>query len=492
MSWPRWPTLLGGGAGIALVALLGGFVAVHQLKAAFLLIGLAWLIRQPAAALAAALIVTQELNPAHGFDPGASTLLMFGNELYFSTIGKVTYLEVVIAIAVVASLAHWFRRRRGEDRRMLSGVVLVVVPLLGAVLLTLLMYLQGTSLQTSVNQFARPWLETALCGAVGFTAHAHPGGRRGVAYAGAGALGLVALVGTFVFLTGGGASLLEGSNLVFYDSALPAVAGAVLLAFGLQMAGNHGWRGHALVAASGIILVLSFRRNVWLAVVVVLLVALVVRRNRGRMLLGMGAAAVAGSLLLVITAPSLVGALVERGTSWMSALTGGPQDASLQGHTNDLSLGLYYAQHAPSFFGWGPTHPALPGLVDQEGAIYVHNEYLYDWVRFGVLGLVAILIPVGAGVAVALRRLRRGAEDAVGAAGAMLLLVAPACAMTAAFLSATSRWPSLLGLAAGLAVYQRKKSTAPQAEGAGTPSQIAAPPVAEPAGSTNWVPAGLG
>ena len=85
----------------------------------------------------------------------------------------------------------------------------------------------------------------------------------------------------------------------------------------------------------------------------------------------------------------------------------------------------------------------------QSGQLYVHNEYLLDWLRFGYPGLIAIVIPVAAGVVLAVRRLRTQRLNAVQSAAAYLLLIAPVAAMSAAFFD-TSRWPAILGLAVGI------------------------------------------
>lgn len=173
---------------------------------------------------------------------------------------------------------------------------------------------------------------------------------------------------------------LDGSSPLFYDSALPAVAGAVFLTILLRPA-KRRWRLTTL-AATGFIVLLSGRRNVWLALVVALVVVLFVRSGRAKNLARL---AVGGGLLAALVAlvsPDVLDAISKRVLSSISTASGSATEVATTQHLDDLRYGWQYALNAP-FLGYGPNHPPLPGLAVQQGTLYVHNEFLLDWLRYG-------------------------------------------------------------------------------------------------------------
>jgi O-antigen ligase len=439
-SAASWMAVTCAAAALAAVVALRDWELILVAAAAVVLV---W---RPAVALTVALIVSQELKPGGGLSPE----LAFGHQLYFTTVGPFPIILLMVAVAALASLAHWWSRAARSQTQLGVGALGV---LLGAgALVAAVAYAQGFSATSSVNQYARPYVEASLCLLVGLTAHVQPGGRRAVIRAGAASLAAVAGAGVVLYISGRGATL-EGAALIFYDSALAALAGAAVLALALQMTDTRGkWLPIAL-AASGVILILSFRRNVWVAVALVFLLALAVRQGRARLFTWAALSTLGIWGLLSLVNPSLPAAIADRAVSWVVAVNTGTADASLRGHTEDIRYGLQHALDSP-LLGWGPTHAPLPGLFGQSGYIYVHNEYLYSWLRFGLIGALAILLPVVAAAVVAVRRLRVPTRDALDGVAIALLLTAPICAMTAPFFTSTARWPAMLGLAAGLLLYR--------------------------------------
>ena len=159
----------------------------------------------------------------------------------------------------------------------------------------------------------------------------------------------------------------------------------------------------------------------------------------GAMALLLGAYVFARGALLDVTHEADAVVRAVRGTSlpWDSAAN----------HVQDLVTGWHYASAAP-FLGVGVRSPQLPGLAAPGPSFYVHNEFLYDWLRWGLPAVVLVIALVGAGILAGLRVLRGDASSSEVAA-ATILLIQPVTLMTAPFLATTARWPILFGMALG-------------------------------------------
>jgi O-antigen ligase len=322
---------------------------------------------------------------------------------------------------------------------------------------------------TVFNQYGRPYV-LAFAGLVlaGTTARQPGGWQTVVAVAGV-SLVVVAVVGTVLFVTGGVSLEPDGSLAVFYDSALPALAGAVFLAVLLGLAdGRWKW---AILIASGLIVVLSGRRNVWAGLVVAIVIVLIVRRRRVLTALRVVSSLGALAAVLVLSSPNLAYATADRLLLAFEEVSGSSIDTSTAGHINDVRYGLKYALNAP-VLGLGPQHPPLPGMAVQWPTMYVHNEFLINWLRFGIVGLL-IAVTVGlAMIVISARALRRVGLANVEATSALFLVIAPVCAMTAGFFSGTERWPTLLGLTVGsLATFHASRDSSFKISGVPSPAE---------------------
>ena len=113
--------------------------------------------------------------------------------------------------------------------------------------------------------------------------------------------------------------------------------------------------------------------------------------------------------------------------------------------------------------GIGPNGHLLGLVVEGPGSLYIHNEILESWLRFGLLGALTIVALQLVIMVQAVRTMRLTTIDFTSRWAALLLLMAPVSMLTAPFLTTTQRWPSILGFAAGL-VAATRKTESPQIE----------------------------
>jgi len=399
------------------------------------IVGLAVLTIQPTAGMVFLLVVAQELNPDGGGFASQWPHLALGHEVYFTRIGGFPLIELA---ALVAAAAAGLRARSiGRPGRLL------MVAIVGAILAGLAFH-QGLSLRSALGAPVRP-VVLLTCGLVLASTTA---GQRG----GWPRVGSFAIAGLFVELGMGVISLANGQApealSIYYDSALPAAAGAILIAvcFTTPIRG----RVAAAAVAAGAVVLLSGRRGVWAGAVFALCIILVARRDRAGALMKTAVAALALVAIVWIASPDTLVSAGHRSQEAWVAVSGGASDASTSGHVDDLHYGWMWAR-AGDFWGYGFSHRPMFGLAVQGNTqLYVHNEYLLVWLRFGIPGLILSIGTMVAALWVSARRFR-SSETHVLAGAAFVWLAAFAC-MTAPFLSTTSRWPVLFGIALGAAL----------------------------------------
>lgn len=405
-------------------------------------LALAVLVRWPTAFMLCALILFQELSAASTYGVTSSALQTFGSQFYYTLLGPLPLIEVVAFVGMLAALFHQSRQGTGIYAPRVRRQIKLAVSVMGLCILVIvvLTVLQGGSALSALGQYCRP-LILASCGLlIASSTPYQPGGWKSAVNAGAVSMGLVAFGGLLLLVTGRAAGFIGGSLSIFYDSALPALASAVLLA--LLMTGK--WKSWVTPAPT-IIILLSGRRSVWIAFIITLIIILILcpgRIKSARQL------AIFASLIFILSAflfPSVMNDVGARIVASISTAQGSGDELSSLQHMQDLRLGLGYVLEAPAL-GYGPKHDALPGLANQS-ALYVHNEYMYDWLRFGFLGFISFFVPACYALILGLRRIRH--SSGVVAISAVFVVIAPICAMTAPFLNA-QRWSSLLGIAVGI------------------------------------------
>lgn len=403
----------------------------------------------PLATAFVVLLVAQELDPAHASSSSNLELLTLGHQAYFST--ALPLAAILVALAAAVAILR-FGVDYTRDGRAFLAVSLALTA--WAVLAGLYW---GVGPYTAMSQDARPFIVLIAAFLLALSACGSGQQVQTLRAAVLGAFGFLGLLAIYLLARGVSWPPAPGSVPLFYDSATAAVAGAVVL--GVLFSRERLRLGHwcVLLIASGIVLV-SFRRSVWIAFVFVFLVALLVSRRRGRGIGSLLAVILVGGVLVGTASSTFQAQLGGRVETTIESVRGSASDDSTQGHLSDLSAAWQAIQNS-WVTGVGPEAPAadVPGLVATEGRVYVHNELLLDWLRFGALGALLIVALLALMVALGIRVLQRS-PSAVGASAAALLIAAPVSMMTAPFLTTTVRWPALLGLAAGIAVHELSAS----------------------------------
>lgn len=438
---------LAAGAGLAASTGNGSLLLAVGISA----VGAVALLRWPALVTLAALLVCQELEPTGGFGAGGSGLLFIGHQLYFKTFSRISLLTLV-ALAACARVAVISPPRR------LRSASLFLVALMGFWYVATV-WIGSSALTSAINQDARFALLFVLAFVIGAWAGEQKDWQpRSITLMQWG-FSIMALIGGYLAATGQGQSQ-TGLNIIFYDSALGAAAGAVVLAVVLAPRAARTPRIWRLGGAALLVVVLSSRRNVWAAMIVALLVGLVVARHRARLVLRglIGATLILAAV--AVFAPSVLTEIGHQLSAIWQASQGSAADTSTQGHLSDISVGLNAVLAHP--VGGIGANGHLAGLVvEAPGPLYIHNQILESWLRFGIVGGLLVIAVQATLVVRAVSLLRRHSDDISLSWAALLLIMAPAAMVTAPFLTETQRWPALLGFAAGLVATRRGSIATP-------------------------------
>jgi O-antigen ligase len=399
------------------------------------------IMRWPALTIVSLLLICQELDPSQGFGgPSASGLLFLGHQVYFQTVARFSLLTLVV-------LFGFGRAAIAARPRRPQRIVAILVLALGAYF-TALLWADGSSLTSAINQDARFAILFGACFAVGVVAAGSGDWKRHAVPVLQWVLTGIALIGVYLAVSGQGDGQ-TGTTIIFYDSAMGAIAGAIVLAAALTPGAERNWRIWWLGAAGTIIVVLAARRNVYGAMAVALLLGLTVVRNRARLALRVVAGVAIVLVGLGVFAPAELTGIGRQLSAIWGATQGTATDASAQGHISDISIG-WNAVKASPISGVGPGGH-LAGLVAEgSGSLYIHNQVLESWLRFGLIGAILVVAAQVAMVVQGLFALRRPELDFSARWAAMLLIMAPVAMLTAPFLTNAQRWPAILGFAAGL------------------------------------------
>lgn len=430
----EWSVLLGA----LFLAAVSGFVAASDLGKGFILLGalVVLVVWQPLVAVVIAVLVTQEISTSSGMT--GPTIL--GNSVYFTELFNLPAFFYLLVIAAVSTMFKSLGSPKTWRvfQRDLRGVWFFCIYVLIVALLN------GLSLTSAVGQGVRPLLVLVLAWFV--AAYSRLDVSRALVLGGGGSIVLLACIGLPAALAGGGLSL--GGQLVYYDTATAAAAGAVLLTV-LRL---PQWSPLSLIvgAAAAVVLLVSFRRSVLVALLLIILVTALISPALRKVLLR---ALLAGSVIVgtgLAVFPSLVTTFWERLLISYETLEGSAADSSTEGHVNDIAVGLGYALDKP--WGYGPVSRQLPGLVTKEGTLYVHNEILLSWLKFGVGGLLLVIVLLVLFSESAWRVLRSKslAFSAGRLSGAYFILIYTVACFTAPFMMTTTRWPVLLGISLGV------------------------------------------
>lgn len=400
-----------------------------------------------------AALAAQEAVPLAVVGP----MTTIGSQSFYA--GKVPlYLILSITAAVVVGL-----RLRAQGAPKLTRIAWVAIGLIVGLALVMIVagLIDGQSLFSAINQNARPCFAVFAGVVVGVGLRTLPPdeSRRIVWIT---AVTMIALaVGAFVMAIFDLPADGRVSRFYVYgDSALPALAVAIVFALVVTRR-RWDWRLGLVTAASLVIVVFSFRRGVWLSAAFPVLAALVLfsARLRSARRIAVGLAALA---VFVIAVPGL-------GADVTTRLVGGPPRhtigiggrqiddpsgdvaaGSAEGHVEDLKLGWHLVQE--NFWtGLGPRAPQPEGLAAKASTrIYVHNEWLLDWLRYGPIAALLVVAFAVVLMWMAVASFRRRGSPLVEPTAALFALSTPANLMLFPFLTTTVRWPLLVGLAIGV------------------------------------------
>jgi hypothetical protein len=252
-----------------------------------------------------------------------------------------------------------------------------------------------------------------------------------------------------------------------------------------------------VMAACLVIVVIGFRRGVWVAATVPLAATVVLTKRRmwtyrrlalaGVVLVGVlfvtpglatdviarlvGAPAQDLPVASATTGPDGTGTgsgtgggaaadlkPVPDNDDYAAAVSGDVAANSTEGHVGDLKVGWGYVEKNV-WTGVGPRSYQLPGLAAVNSPrIYVHDEWLMDWLRFGPLAPALVTAFLAVLALMGVRRMRGGDDSTIERAAALFGLIAPGCLVLFPYFTTTTRWPLLLGIAAGVLGLRRSAS----------------------------------
>jgi O-antigen ligase len=260
-------------------------------------------------------------------------------------------------------------------------------------------------------------------------------------------------LGLYNVVTGSGAHSGSGQPLSFYDGTSVFILGTCLLFVAFDVVDIGPWRYPYLVSAAAVA-ILSLRRGAILSVLVALLITLVwtartARSRRWTYAAGLAIAAVS----VEAVAPGLLIANVGHLVRYVSGASGTDWSVNYRDFErpnvwiNVRNHWLWGVGPSGKWTLWNSFNNRFVPLDYQ----YVHNNFLWAWLHFGILGLMAFGWFI---VTTAWTLLRRPAQDvAITIVGASVVGM---CLMfaTASPLTTTVRWPLFTGMLVGIACAQ--------------------------------------
>jgi O-antigen ligase len=220
-----------------------------------------------------------------------------------------------------------------------------------------------------------------------------------------------------------------------------------------------GW-GMAAVALTGV--VLSLNRNMLLGLALGLCVAATVAPHRHRfvVLVATVGVALSGLGLLAQTPSASSNPIVERFAILGNYSRLKQQTLADRYYENRLAL-QQIREHPISGLGWGPDYGALllssdSGFLVTKPRPFMHEQYLWIWMRAGIIGLISLIAALGLGVWNGARCCRAGRNDAWLGAGIVASIVALAASSNVAiYLTPPDSTVPLVGVLALGAVLRR-------------------------------------
>lgn len=223
-----------------------------------------------------------------------------------------------------------------------------------------------------------------------------------------------------------------------------------------------GWLMVALTLTG---LVMSANRNMLVGVVVGLAAAAVVTRQRHRVaVMATTVAAVVAALVLLAQSSATIGSnpVVSRFASITNYSQLQTQTLDDRYYENGIALQRIHA-HPVGGLGWGPDYGAYLltsdyGFLVSTPRPFMHEQYLWIWMRAGIIGLGALIAMLAFGIWNGARycRARHGGDDAWLGAGVVVAVVALAASSNVAiYLTPPDSTVPLVGALALAALLRR-------------------------------------
>nr|WP_240942542.1 O-antigen ligase family protein [Planosporangium thailandense] len=243
--------------------------------------------------------------------------------------------------------------------------------------------------------------------------------------------------------------------VLYYDAVTPSLAAAILLAVFLRQ--HWGRLEIGLGLAAGVVLLLSPRRTPVFALLITGLLLIVLTRRK-RVL---RRSVVSGGIMAicVVFSSALPDNLRIRLKGGIAVLTGASHEDSAAGHFGDLHRGYELGITGP-LFGLGPDSPQPSGLAASDAhALYVHDEFLHVWVGRGILAALALCVLVLMSTIHAMRATSKVSPSQASlteTTAVCFLLQMPIILTFFPYLSTTTRWPLVYGIALAVAARTRR------------------------------------
>jgi O-antigen ligase len=267
-----------------------------------------------------------------------------------------------------------------------------------------------------------------------------------------------ALVGAALLAVPLGLYNVASGDIAYYDASFIYLIGvaAILVLF---RAVEIGYLREPFLVLSLLVIVLSLRRGAMLGVAITLLVTgIVAGRGTFRTVAAIGAGVV---VFAELVHPGLVVSPIEGVVNYFTGASG--QDFSVNYRRYEQANALLNVQ-AHWLWGIGPTkdwtlYRTFDGQFERINGQYLHDSYLWVWLRFGLVGLVTYVAFL---LVSAFALIRRSAPVIAVTVGASLLGLTVTLT-TASYLTTTVRWPLVVGLFLGIALVARRATSPPLA-----------------------------
>jgi hypothetical protein len=231
--------------------------------------------------------------------------------------------------------------------------------------------------------------------------------------------------------------------------------------------------GWAIVAVSISGVILSLNRNMLLGLVLGISAAALMAKQRHRVVVMAAVLALGLSAAVLLAQGSAVASnpVVSRFASITNYSELQTQTLNDRYYENGIAMQRIRA-HPIGGLGWGPTYGAVlessdSGFLVTQPRTFMHEQYLWIWMRAGIIGLVALLAMLALGIVTGVRWCRARADEADGwlGAGVVVALVALAASSNVAiYLTPPDSTVPLVGVLA-LAAYMRRQLTTGRAAG---------------------------